>query len=317
MKRSLNQNHVRQHIMQVFCAALGIFESTDSHLALGVFSQQWQVDFLGSLGGSLIVSIIQISTFLMTRGHYALIQEHPRWLAPVFLCTGVVFFVLHLILGTLSISQMNLTVRRLDASVVLIWILVQVILIDIGFCRIRSVVVASDKNSASTNKMLPQYWKIGRIVLCLNLVILSFSFFVAYALFTITNATEQAAVFSVRGLVRVLALYCAIWWTFHPPCPKPKERTRPSGTTASTSHPSSRSRHSYAPCSSSSAIPDTSPEPDPNKPLTHPGSSESSSSSSESSSSESSVSSAPDSSSSEASGPTNPSDSVIEITSLT
>jgi len=99
----------------------------------------------------------------------------------------------------------------------------------------------------------------------LNVIGFGLTAWVFYSVWKISPTTNgSASSFSVRGLARVIALYVTLWWSFHPPCPRPAPQTI--GSTRGSSRPSNPSGHSahsrpsknggnvYAPCTSSSGI---------------------------------------------------------------
>jgi hypothetical protein len=207
--------------------------------------------------------ILEISGYVLASGHYTLIRERPRWLAPFFVSIAAVYTVLHVPLQTMRgyYSGKVSILAFLDALCLIALLIITLTVIDVIFWRIRKIVIASDAAASSTTKMLPRLMKIGRIVGVLNVALVGAQIFVLFQNRTPTSAPAQASAerwtLSTAPLIRLVVLLITMWWTFHPPCPKARSKSQlgqlSSRTTRSaTGHESSTSRPSSS-CQSSSS----------------------------------------------------------------
>jgi hypothetical protein len=181
-----------------------------------------------ALGGSCCVAILEISGYVLAAGHYTLIKEHPRWLAPLFVSVALAYTIIHVPLQTLRGYFGGGSFGFADTLLMTCLILITLGTIDVVFLRIRKVVIASDQNAASTSKMLPRLMKIGRIVAVLNLVLVGALIFTIRGNYNPTTDSPRPDPgeyhVSPAPLTKLLVLLLTVWWTFHPPCPRSKRK---------------------------------------------------------------------------------------------
>jgi hypothetical protein len=230
--------------------------------------------------------ILEISGYVLAVGHYTLIREHPRWLAPFFVSIAAVYTLLHVPLQTLRgyYAGHVSALAFVDGLCLVALLVITLGAIDVIFWRIRILVIASDAASCSTTKMLPRLMKIGRIVAVLNVALVGAMIFTIFQNRTSTSAPLQAMPGKwepqVASLIRLVVLLITMWWTFHRPCPKAKGKSLAQLSSRSTrSHESSTSRPSGStPASSAASASAPAPAATAGAFLTVPGSTEESAS---------------------------------------
>jgi hypothetical protein len=228
-KRYVNVHHVYQHWLQLICEMVSLIECVDS----GVFGllPYWLVGLVSASGGCFDAMILEISGYffyVLASGHYARIQEQPRWLGPFFVSIATVYTIIHVHLQTLrGYGQGGYNFA--DALNLVCLIVITVGAIDAIFWRIRKLVLASDNAACSTTKLLPRLMKIGRIVAALNVVLLGASILTLYQ-----NRDESASPpppspetwqYNAAPRTRLVVLLITMWWTFHRPCPGLKSKS--------------------------------------------------------------------------------------------
>jgi hypothetical protein len=213
---------VQQHWLQLACAFVSLLECFDCSGVLGIHPY-WVVGLLSSLGGSFVAMILEVSGYVLALGHYALIREHPRWLAPLFTCIAMGYTLIHVPLQTIRGLDGRSGFAFADSMTMAVTIATTLTIIDVIFFRIRRHVIESDTNAASSAKMLPRLMKVGRIVAALNVVLIGAT---AYAVTNNINPNKQTPAPqpgtytpALQPLIRLVILLVTMWWTFHRPCP--------------------------------------------------------------------------------------------------
>jgi hypothetical protein len=257
MKKTLNVQHVRQHCLQFGGAFLGLLRAIDPSNVYGIYPP-WAAPLITGIASVLCIGSLQISAYVLAAGHYAMLghAQAPRWLMYPFWITICVFAAIYLplIVAVAYLGVITNLLRTLTGIDILLFILVDLIVLDVSFCRIRRAAVQSDNNAASTNKIMPRMRKAARTVCIVNVV------FLAIGVFLMVRVNSEAPGPDADGSYNlnispgvILALLVTQWWTYHPLFPRVKEhknlasrtttnsRTRTSASSRpSSSRPTSR-----------------------------------------------------------------------------
>jgi hypothetical protein len=195
----------------------------------------------------MLIGSLQISAYVLAAGHYAMIGgQPPKWLMYPFWITICVFAALYLPLvvaaGYLGLLDILRTLAGID---LVLFIAVDLIVLDVSFCRIRRSAMKSDQNAASTSKIMPRMKKAARTVLIVNVV------FLAIGIFLMVRAKNDRVVPNPDGSYNVtiapgviLALMVTQWWTYHPLFPVVKDHKTLTSRTISKTRTSASSRPS-------------------------------------------------------------------------
>jgi len=258
-KRSINVYHARQHWLQLLCAFVSLIECVDVSTSFGIWPR-WLVGFCGSVGGACDLCILQVSAYLLTKAHFALVNENPRWLVPVFYGIAGYFAIVHIPLQTVSFHLNAGPYFMIDCLVLASVIVAHIVISDIVFFRIRRAVIVSDNQAPSTSKVLPQLMRIGRKVAAENVFLLGVMIFYLLSMKPNTSLlpvppTNGSYKLSMPPITRGVVLFITLWWTYHPVIPHPQVRvskgTRSSRTRST--HSTRESSVSAPPQSSSSS----------------------------------------------------------------
>jgi len=207
---------------------------------------------------------LQISAYVLAAGHYAMLGgQPPKWLMYPFWITISVFAAIYLplVVAAAYLGVINI-IRTLGGVALLLFILVDLLVLDVSFFLIRRNAIKSDQNAASTSKIMPRMKKALRTVFIVNVV------FLAIGIYLMVSTKNEAVHPSRDGSFNlrvqpgpILALLVTQWWTYHPLFPVVKDHKTLTSRTVSKTRTSASSRPSSSRPSrpTSGASPATSP----------------------------------------------------------
>lgn len=218
-KKSVNRRHITQHWLQLGVSFLGIIKSLDPSCAFGIIPA-WGAGLIDGIAASMCIFILQISAYSLALGHFAMLGQQPVWLARVFGALAISFTCVNIPLTTMAgyMGRSNLTfgIGLMDAVV----IIVDLIVINVNFWKIRKGVILSDRVSTSATKAAPQLRRALLLVIAINVVLLALAIFLPlsfppHSYFRAPIPASGAFVLHVSpGLLMVLLV--TLWWTYHP-----------------------------------------------------------------------------------------------------
>jgi hypothetical protein len=172
--------------------------------------------------------------------------QAPKWLMYPFWITISIFIALYVpLVVTAAYLGIIEILRTLAGLALVVFISVDLIVLDVSFCRIRRSAMKSDQNAASTSKIMPRMKKAARTVFIVNVVFFAIGIFLMVRMNTEAIRPGPDGSFNLKispGVI--LALLVTQWWTYHPLCPRVKDHKTLASRTVSKTRTSASSRPS-------------------------------------------------------------------------